>query len=339
MKKILIVGESNSVMKGGWVSGFSSNFDDDVVIVNRSIGSTGVLNVIHQLLEVGDEIKEFDAILLEHLVNDVKFYIDNKDDYFNWLDCLYSALVSSGISVMVVAYSRHDLDFEGNAFLAEILEFFKTKEINVYDVSFKLNNIKGSRRASKVSELYKDSAHPLPAVSYEIGIDIAGFFSDFGELRYLIKPFVLPFSLFNIDFFNCNNQVGHDFVKNIKNSIVDYQLVDLQEDVPLCWEVPCKFRGWSVIGFMFNSSSANGFLSFVSSGHQFDKLVSNANYVKENPVLWARPVHSEFLLGGDLKVEVKTQSSDYEKTEFCNAKYTIPKMGRIEIVSLILANK
>jgi len=48
--RTLVIGESNSVIRNGWVSGFAA-FSSDYDVVNNSIGSTGIFNAIRVISE------------------------------------------------------------------------------------------------------------------------------------------------------------------------------------------------------------------------------------------------------------------------------------------------
>ncbi|MFS8149757.1 hypothetical protein [Vreelandella titanicae] len=335
MNKILIVGESNSVMKGGWVQGFVGSCNNGVV-VNRSIGSTGILNAIHQIVELKDEFYEFDIVLLDHLINDVKFYINDQERYFKYLGVFYSMLVSSGIKIIEVAYSRHDLNDAGGKFLCKIIDFIKARKIEVYDVRDKLLEIKERDGLENLSSLYRDSAHPQPQVSYEIGCDLAVNLNSLEGGVVERKKSVLPFKILDVDFISANGNVLAESFKLVKNSLVNYKLVDISVDTPLEINIPPALEGSSVIGFMFNASKATGFCSFETLNNKVDKLVSNGNYLKDNPVLWARPIHTDFFLEDVLEIKAINHSLHFESTEFCGVKYESTDDSRMELVSLIL---
>jgi hypothetical protein len=335
MNNFLIIGESNSVMKGGWVQGFVDNVND-AVVVNRSIGSTGVLNAIHQLVELKDEFFDFDVILLDHLINDVRFYINDQERYFKYLRTLYSALLSCGVKVVELAYFRHDLNDVGMKFLCEIIDFIKAMEIEVFDVREKLLQIKDRENLENLSSLYRDSAHPQPKVSYEIGCELAVNLVSLDRSDIERKKLVLPFHIMDVDIIQTNSVLEAKSLKLIKNSLVNYRLVDVDIETPLEISVPPDIRGCSVIGFMFNASESTGFCSFETLNCRVDKIISNGNYRKNNPVLWARPIHTDFVLGDVLEIKVSDHLLDFESTEFCGVKYETGDSSRVELVSLIL---
>ncbi len=70
--RILVIGESNSVMRNGWVSGFTSS-NSDFNVVNMSIGSTGIFNAIRIISDSSDQ--DFDLIVVDSFINDSTFFI------------------------------------------------------------------------------------------------------------------------------------------------------------------------------------------------------------------------------------------------------------------------
>ncbi|CAM0555231.1 hypothetical protein EHLJMEHL_04821 [Vreelandella titanicae] len=335
MNRFLILGESNSVMRGGWVQGFTDRCNN-AVIVNRSIGSTGLLNVIHQIVELKKDIGQFDVILLDHLVSDLKFYYDDQEIYFKYLEVLYSVLLSSGIKVVELAYSRYDLNGAGEKFLYKIIDFIKARKIEVYDVRDKLLKIKERDSFESLSSLYRDSAHPKPQVSYEIGCELASSLSSLEKVFVDRNKLVFPFEVMDVEFISANSNMSVKNRKLVKNSLVNYQLVGVSVDAPLEINIPQSLKGSRLIGFMFNASKATGFCSFETLNNKVAKFISNGNYPGDKPVLWARPIHTAFFLENMLEIKASNHLLDFESTEFCGVKYESSDSSRVELVSLIL---
>jgi hypothetical protein len=96
---VLIVGESNSVMRDGWVSGFSESLDG-VQLHNYSIGSTGIFNSIRVLTDANlfPKLTEtIDLIILDSFIQDSIFFRNE--------DLLYEKILNSVFKIWKENYS------------------------------------------------------------------------------------------------------------------------------------------------------------------------------------------------------------------------------------------
>lgn len=328
--RILVIGESNSVMKNGWVQGLKDELGDSSIIENYSIGSTGVLNLIFHLDKVKDHIGEYDHIFVDHLINDLTFYIDEKNFYFDILNNIYKYLVSTGVPVTSVFYRRHTLAPKFSCFLEEIQDIIKNYPVEIFDTyQFLINQ---GIKEGDIHTQYKDSAHPFPEVSYKFGRFLgevlnlnSGFKNDVSQRGYIDNDFVFPFHVLRVD------SLANPYdVYRVKNSLVDIQLVRVEDELVL--EIPAALIDREVIGVLFNASTADGFVSFDGGVR---KILSNGFYGK-GATIWARPLHSsKFSLSEKLNIKVERSASNFEFTEFTN-KILLQGGARLDLSSLII---
>lgn len=322
MKKVLIIGESNSVMIGGWVEGFSNAIKDTCVVDNFSCGSTGMLNAIYHISLVN--LESYDLVVLDHFINDVRFYIASKEEYFFLIGLLYDFLIKSKVDVVSLVFKRHDLAGDFDVFHNEIVEFLNAyNAVLVFDTYRFIKNISASKN---ISTFYKDSAHPYPEFSYKIGQELASQVKIRSNYNSIKNEF--PFHVLHAnDVSNCADVNGM-ILGRIKNRLVDVGFFSVKEQCKI--QVPDFIFGGRLIGFYFNASTADGFLKV---NEEILKLVSNGNYGKK-PVIWARPIHANLIIKEELSLVVVPTANKYEKTEFCSVgKHQ--QNASLDLISLI----
>ncbi len=323
-------------MRGGWVQGLADGLEGKYEVVNKSIGSTGVLNVIQQIIKLGDRVEDFDFILLDHFINDVHFFLGAKDRYFFLINQVYKYLNQLGIPFLIVAFSRRNLDHSSQVFLGEIFTFLNENNIFFYDVSKRLEAMNSSE-SGDLSQLYQDSAHPYPYVSYRIGVDLASNLESYGA-KCFHDDGGEKFKFCSIDVDSLMGCSGFDdnSIVDIKNSLISYKLIALRDGVFLSWEIPPELRGGELVGMVFNATSAIGFFNLETAGLKLTKSISNAYSGKIAPIIWARPIHKKIVLGDKLLVWVNGNASCFEKTEFCDVDLAFENRCGIELFSLIV---
>jgi len=94
-QKILVVGESNSVLKMGWVHGLSGYFNS-TNLINLSIGSTGIFNAIRVLKGGGIDgynqlIEGVELLIIDSFIQDATFFADDTILYKKILGSVFSS--------------------------------------------------------------------------------------------------------------------------------------------------------------------------------------------------------------------------------------------------------
>lgn len=321
------------MMKDGWVSGLESSLPD-AIITNVSLGSTGIFNLIDVCLRMKEELSSFDHIIVEHLINDISFFMKRRKYYFSLLHELYSPLVALGVPITLMAARRYKLSAPQIEFMADTVKFLKVLGVNVYDVFGFLEKVRQSRGIRSISELYRDSAHPLPDVAVDVGKDLS---------RVLMYKSSVVQEELSIPFFVLNGlwlRNNSDSVRSrrISNSLVDVVSIVIKAEERVTFEIPEALQGSRLVGFFFNASRSYGYCSFSSKERKVTKLLSSNLSGRPSDVIWARPVHGEIILGENFSLDVISLGREFEETEFCQREIDIPGFqAELELVSLVFS--
>ena len=176
-KKILIIGESNSVGRDGWIQGLSL-FLPNSEIINHSIGSTGIFNSIRILEgikngEYQNLIEGVDLLVIDSFIQDSLFF--SKDE------CLYKNLIGYVLGsfnknlkcqIAYLAFEPLNIDEPIKKLKNNLFENCLNHKVIFYDVkNFLIEH--ALRNNIEISEMFSDSSHPKKEFSALMGYDFA----------------------------------------------------------------------------------------------------------------------------------------------------------------------
>ena len=92
LENIWIIGESNSVIRNGWVAGFEKKLAKKVT--NFSIGSTSIFNSIRVLENQQLSCKLVQLIIIDSFIQDATFFRNDPILYKNLLRTVFSSFAS-----------------------------------------------------------------------------------------------------------------------------------------------------------------------------------------------------------------------------------------------------
>lgn len=326
MKKVLIIGESNSVMREGWTFGFAKHGQDVFSITNKSIGSTGIFNILHQLNCLGDDLSGFDYIVLDHCINDLSFFVNNQDYYFDCLAELYEKINSFGLSVVAIAFSRLKLNQRNFELYKKMTDFMRSNSDLFFDVKEYLNSNLVKFEVETLSELYSDDAHPKKEFSYLFGEFLSSELINFNFPSKIASRNASNFCVLTVDelLSACDYDIALSF---ISNSLVNIPALELTGD--FSFKLPSSLKNKRLIGFMFNTSKSNGYVSLGSNGIEVTKPLTSNYTGREHPLLWCRPIHKEIVCSESISIKVSCEiDSEIEDMEFVNRDKSVVDFGK-----------
>lgn len=307
---VLIIGESNSVMRNGWVDGFKQAFNIGNVEC-RAIGGTGILHIIYQLNNLSDSIKDFDILILDHFINDFEFYNDRIDRYQEIFNKVYNYLESFKIGVIVVGFSPHKVRIEkikNNIYDFASLNLSKRDNFIFYDFDRKLFESSDNDLASYKNK-FLDQTHPHREVSFALGMDLAN------HIQKNISTWPQNFtgenvkldSYFSFGFIGVEDLFEPSTTFDVVNSLVNMRGYFIKEKDLIC-QVPEELQNSTLIGLFLDASKCVGLLRIESQRDYLDKNLTFKqafNYKTQKalpPLIWAKPIVKEIKIFDSIKL-------------------------------------
>ncbi|BDU58227.1 hypothetical protein LMORI2_12090 [Limnohabitans sp. MORI2] len=331
---ILVIGESNSVMRNGWVSGFSS-FNPDLTIVNKSIGSTGIFNSIRVISESIDQ--GFDLIVVDSFINDSIFFIADPLLYRRILKSVFSSLSNKFKSrIVYLCFGGKYID-SSKLLLKKVLE----EECELFGVYFFDVNVFLHDYASQTNcdfeSTYSDDAHPKAELSFSLGLFLASHLVDLNIKIANSDPNLVDlFQVFcpatDSGFLNFPEITS----RRITNSLVDLPVVAID-----CGSSEITFeplKGFFPLGFFFNAAGSKGAFKIVGATELVKNLGLN-NFVEGSNIVWARPIHGLISPSqeGGYKI-YSTDESSFEETEHCASLNSYCRNPSFELIYIIFVD-
>ncbi|MBR7801540.1 tetratricopeptide repeat protein [Undibacterium fentianense] len=341
---ILILGESNSVYHDGWVAGLLAQSGEKTTIDNRSIGSSGIFNVIAQLVQLDDQFTPFQHVLIDSCIQDASFFQTRLNDYLSLLSTLLDYLASHAMPVSFVQFQALDANQTEQHFYASYRDFLRKRGYEVYVAQEFLANSEGTNALRQ--NAYADTHHLHRPIAFQFGEAIAN------NLRSQISASSKPplkqetarqirdvFHILDADYFlqQSNRTQGH-----IQTGLVDTPTINLTENV-MHLDVDPSLHGGQIIGLQFNASNCNGVLQIASANQVSKNLSNSAGRLWGKPLQWARVLHTPVILGRELRLSVHASPNhptQIEATEYCQLSQFNPQLlASVELISLIIWRK
>lgn len=258
--RAIVLGDSNSVMRQGWVQGLPAGGID--VLENVSLGSSS--NAIHATQI--HRITEVDTDLL--------FVQTNVNEYIPIRDRAYDAELSrqmirhtlawahqhNVIPVYVIQPHRRGLDdllagrvaFDQESYLIEQCEDLGIPYVNGFELLRSLSVAWGRPLRS----FFKDAAHLAHPIAQILGAAIAS-----GSIKWMLENHKLikksnPQLIHSFQVIDIAREMadGSASERRIKTSLVDQNMVTIQGSTKL--NVPVE-EGWEVVAFTMNARNSN----------------------------------------------------------------------------------
>lgn len=121
--KVLILGTSNSIIKGGWFSSFYAKYKNDFDIINLSLGACTSVYLSYQITLNEKIFKEADIIIIEPIVNDISYLPNrqiNESTLMTSIRHIYeyiSSLKKVCFTLLLPTLKRTNLYFKNNVYL------------------------------------------------------------------------------------------------------------------------------------------------------------------------------------------------------------------------------
>lgn len=164
-KKILILGTSNSILRGGWSTGFTQNLPNDTVIHNKSIGgSPGT-----QFAAWCDhDLSDYDCVIIDSIVNDENMMARNLIGDISF----YSKLIHEIFSTIASQTNLVVLGFCNERFAknrSDIYKIHRDTARNVGGTFFSVIDFALEKRGPK----FRDGAHIAIPIARSFGESLA----------------------------------------------------------------------------------------------------------------------------------------------------------------------
>lgn len=164
MKKIGVIGTSNSVMISNYIDALKIDFE----VVNFSSGRVPVFYHIRTLLSFQAEISSCDYIIIDHYINDYNFYSNKLGaDYIKHIENFYLMLSGLNIPIVNMLFPIFRIDND-TCYYKDVLRLsneygFHSLNLNDYDFQ---------------KEHFSDSVHLIKEVSFFIGLELSNYLTN-----------------------------------------------------------------------------------------------------------------------------------------------------------------
>lgn len=166
--KVLVVGTSNSVLRGGWVDGLKETVSGKVI--NRSVGASCSAFLLYELCSLSSRMEEYDIVIIDSMVNDEYFLNKGflQEKYLlDYVQQIYTILAEK----IVIYLSFSSQQFFNCQSRAELIHRAQAFSTGAYFISVKqiLHNFLNDNKSIKQSLIYEDPGHVHRAIAKEIG--------------------------------------------------------------------------------------------------------------------------------------------------------------------------
>lgn len=157
--KVLVIGASNSIIKGGWYEQFKKDYDDIFDILNISLGACTSVYIAYQMNRNMNLFLEADVVILEPFVNDVSHLPNkqvSKSNLFAAIDYIYQfcAYIEKLTIALILPTEKRLSNYKGNMVYKKHMENISKHNIFSLDFhpQFSLANV-------DTSKYFLDPAH------------------------------------------------------------------------------------------------------------------------------------------------------------------------------------
>jgi len=290
----LILGESNSIPKNGWVSGFEEKFHTN--IINKSIGSTGIFNALRFLDDNLDQ--KIDLIIIDSFINDENFFEENIALYKKLLYFIIKFLINKyRCPLAYICFENMTVVFDENREVKRALtDTLRELNIPLYEAR-KFITEYCLANSTELVNIAPDFHHPITNISNIIGRDFAEKLinSDAMELSKVFLNLNDYFQQeFNYDdiFYNFSSkkllESSNIFSRQLKNGLVNFKSLYLNKSNDSS-EIVINFKKEMIpIGFFFNAKNSRGYFSLNGISNTI-KTISSPSFNDGTILVWARP--------------------------------------------------
>ena len=261
-KKILILGTSNSLFQGGWVTGFAQVLKD-YQIINMSVGASQGF----QFVGVGsrEDFSQYDYVFFDSVPNEESYYLGVEAKRYEYSEMenrlLYELMstISSQTQLIVMGFCNN-YTFENES------KIFKSRRQIAQNVGGYFIDIRkilllySKIHHLNIDDIYESVSHPKREISCEIGKSLANILStiEINKIKYPInysKNFYSQFIMLS------------KAKKSYKNSIMsfDVSMITQESSIELKNNVRC-------IGFYLNAVKTHCYIDCLYQGQPIQQI-------------------------------------------------------------------
>lgn len=284
---VLVLGESNSVMRGGWTYGLAKGLSVFAALENRSIGSTSILNAIFQIFSGNALPQNYDTVILDSMINDSAFFRYDLGEHTRLFESLLKFLKQLGTNIVVMNFERSDKDYI-SPLRASVENICAKYGAVFFDTRSRIQKI-ADERGQKFHELYHNSAHQRPEVAFLLGLEVADIIK---MLPRATDSKILPTTNFSV--------LDHRHVPYANKFYMQNRLIALPgivvDEGGLEIEVPTPLRGSEIVGIIYNAGATTGCLQ-IGANQTFVKRLTDSRLSTGNLLIWGRRIKTRVILG------------------------------------------
>ncbi|EKG4579640.1 SGNH/GDSL hydrolase family protein, partial [Campylobacter coli] len=170
MKKIVLLGGSNSILSDGIPKAMKAN--KDINFINLALGGSASLQNVYEIIRKKDEIEHADLLICESNLNDKRedFHQRNLKQIIRDIVILYEQLNMLNVKRILILLLPYDHVQCKNS---KIIDNVHRKLCQ--DYNFNVVDMASFFHVIGVHDFYmnlKDSAHQLPSILYQLGVSI-----------------------------------------------------------------------------------------------------------------------------------------------------------------------
>ena len=247
MKKILVLGTSNSILKNGYVDGLK-NSSNKIQVVNKSIGASPGIQFGCVLSMNFDE---FDYVIFDSLPNDEQYSYETNGYSYSEIQhqILFEILstISCKANLIIMAFvCKDNLVNKTNVYLKrkEIARILNVQFIDVPKI------LQSHLRIDSSTKLYGNHpAHPLISISYQIGLYLGRIVSFDKTLHKSINN--VNYSE-NFETYHLKELQNAGKLIKLTNSLMSEEFMAIEDSV----DIHFQHRG-RLLGFYINAAETN----------------------------------------------------------------------------------
>jgi hypothetical protein len=173
VKKIGIIGTSNSVMVGNYIDALKIDFE----IVNLSSGRVPVFYHIRTLLNYQSALSDCDYILIDHYINDYNFYDHNLGpDYIKHIKNFYFMLNRLNKPVINIFFPILNIN-DNRRYYDDVIEL--SNGCGFYSLNLNKYNFESTH--------FIDAIHLVKEVSFFVGLELSSYLNNNHLKPYYLK--------------------------------------------------------------------------------------------------------------------------------------------------------
>ncbi|WP_347452902.1 hypothetical protein [Acinetobacter thermotolerans] len=261
-KKILILGTSNSLFKGGWVAGLSHALQG-YQIKNMSVGASQGFQFAGIVSQ--ENFSQYDYVFFDSLANEESYCLGRQADKYHYTDqverLLYELMstIASQTNLIVMGFCKHyAFDKE-----SEIFQSRRRLTQNVGGYFFdirKMLKLHMMTHSLTIQDIYDETQHPKREISYEIGRRLGSVLESISLDKYkYAKDYSGNFSRQKISL--------KDKTKEYKNSVMSLGVsrISKEDSIGLNNHLRC-------IGFYLNAIKTNCYVECSYQGKSVQEI-------------------------------------------------------------------